>query len=146
MPRTRKENADEIIGFVQALYAEAITLDTGMELIDTCGTGGDGLNTFNISTTAALVAASCGIPVAKHGNSAVTGRVGSADVLEALGVNIRMQPAQAQRLLEKTGISFFFALSPGSKNWSVTPPVRCSHFQFWVRLNPANQSPGDRHL
>lgn len=107
--RTRKENADELIGFIQALYEEAIILDTGMELIDTCGTGGDGLNTFNISTAAALVAASCGIPVAKHGNSAVTGRVGSADVLEALGVNIRMQPTQAQRLLEKTGISFFFA-------------------------------------
>ncbi len=107
--RTRKESAGELFGFVQALYEEAVTLDTGMALIDTCGTGGDGLNTFNISTATALVVASCGIPVAKHGNSAVTGKVGSADVLEALGVNIRLQPDEAQRLLDKTGISFFFA-------------------------------------
>lgn len=107
--RTRKESVDELTGFVQALYEEAVTLDTGMELIDTCGTGGDGLNTFNISTAAALVTASCGVPVAKHGNSAVTGKVGSADVLEALGVNIRMQSEHAHRLLDKTGISFFFA-------------------------------------
>lgn len=107
--RTRKESAGELFGFVQALYEEAVTIDAGSELIDTCGTGGDGLNTFNISTATALVVASCGIPVAKHGNSAVTGKVGSADVLEALGVNIRLQPDQAHKLLENTGISFFFA-------------------------------------
>ncbi len=107
--RTRKESVGELSGFVHALYEEAITIDTGMELIDTCGTGGDGLNTFNISTATALVVASCGIPVAKHGNSAVTGKVGSADVLEALGVNILLQPDEAHRLLDKTGISFFFA-------------------------------------
>lgn len=107
--RTRKESAGELFGFVQALYEEAITIDAGEDLIDTCGTGGDGLNTFNISTAAALVVASCGIPVAKHGNSAVTGKVGSADVLEALGVNIRLLPDEAHRLLDKTGISFFFA-------------------------------------
>ncbi len=107
--RTRKERVDELSGFVKALYEEAVTIDTGMDLIDTCGTGGDGLNTFNISTATALVVASCGIPVAKHGNSAVTGKVGSADVLEGLGVNIRLQPDQAHKLLEQVGISFFFA-------------------------------------
>ncbi len=107
--RTRKESSAELFGFVQALYEEAVIVDAGSELIDTCGTGGDGLNTFNISTAAALVVASCGIPVAKHGNSAVTGKVGSADVLEALGVNIRLQPDRAHKLLENTGISFFFA-------------------------------------
>lgn len=107
--RTRKETPDELFGFVQALYEEAVTIDAGLELIDTCGTGGDGLNTFNISTATALVVASCGVPVAKHGNSAVTGKVGSADVLEALGVNIRMKPDEAHRLLDRTGISFFFA-------------------------------------
>lgn len=107
--RSRKERSEELFGFVQALYEEAVTVDAGDELIDTCGTGGDGLNTFNISTASALVVASCGVPVAKHGNSAVTGKVGSADVLEALGVKIRLQPDEAHRLLDKTGISFFFA-------------------------------------
>lgn len=107
--RTRKESTEELFGFVQALYEEAVTIDAGDNLIDTCGTGGDGLNTFNISTAAALVVAGCGVPVAKHGNSAVTGKVGSADVLEALGVDIRLQPDKSRTLLDKTGISFFFA-------------------------------------
>lgn len=107
--RTRKESPEELAGFVQALYEEAITIETEQELIDTCGTGGDGLGTFNISTAAALVVASCGVAVAKHGNRAATGKVGSADVLEALGVNIEMTPDQARKLLDKVGISFFFA-------------------------------------
>jgi len=107
--RTRKERAEELSGFVQALYEEAITFDVDMELLDTCGTGGDGLGTFNISTAAAIVAASCGIPVAKHGNRAVTGKVGSADVLEALGVNIMLSPDEARMLLDKAGITFLFA-------------------------------------
>lgn len=107
--RTRKEQAAELSGFVQALYEEAVTLDTDMELIDTCGTGGDGLGTFNISTAAALVVAGCGIPVAKHGNRAMTGKVGSADVLAAMGVNIMLSPDEALRVLEKAGITFLFA-------------------------------------
>ncbi len=107
--RTRKEKAEEIGGFVQALYEEAITIDTDLELIDTCGTGGDGLSTFNISTAAALVVASCGVPVAKHGNRAATSKVGSADVLEALGVNIQLSPDEARHLLDKVGITFLFA-------------------------------------
>lgn len=107
--RTRREKAAELSGFVQALYEEAVTIDTDLEVIDTCGTGGDGLGTFNISTAAALVVASCGVPVAKHGNRAVTGRVGSADVLEALGVNIQLNPDEARHLLDKVGITFLFA-------------------------------------
>ncbi|MGE5464458.1 MAG: anthranilate phosphoribosyltransferase, partial [Syntrophothermus sp.] len=107
--RTRKERASELAGFVQALYEEAVTVDSDSELIDTCGTGGDGLGTFNISTTAAIVVASCGVSVAKHGNRAVTGSVGSADVLEALGVNIELTPDEARRMLDKVGITFLFA-------------------------------------
>lgn len=107
--RFRKESSDELNGFVQALLEEAVRFDSDMELIDTCGTGGDGLGTFNISTAAALVIAGCGIPVAKHGNKAVTGKVGSADVLEGLGVNIRMKPDEARALLGKAGITFLFA-------------------------------------
>ncbi|MBC7076235.1 MAG: anthranilate phosphoribosyltransferase [Syntrophomonadaceae bacterium] len=107
--RTRGEKAAELSGFVQALYEEALVVDPDLEVIDTCGTGGDGLGTFNISTAAALVVAGCGVPVAKHGNRAVTGNVGSADVLEALGVNIQLEPDEALHLLDKAGITFFFA-------------------------------------
>ncbi len=107
--RTRKETASELSGFVQALLDEAILIDSDIELLDTCGTGGDNLATFNISTAAALVVASCGVPVAKHGNRAVTGKVGSADVLEALGVNIALTPDQARAMLDKVGITFLFA-------------------------------------
>lgn len=107
--RTRKESPAELHGFVQALHQEAVTLHPGLAVLDTCGTGGDGLGTFNISTAAALVTAACGVPVAKHGNRAVTGKVGSADVLEALGMNIRLGPDEALRVLERTGMTFLFA-------------------------------------
>ncbi|NLW91611.1 MAG: anthranilate phosphoribosyltransferase [Syntrophomonadaceae bacterium] len=107
--RTRKERASELSGFAQALYEEAVTVESDSELLDTCGTGGDGLGTFNISTTAAIVVASCGVSVAKHGNRAVTGSVGSADVLETLGVNIELSPDEACSMLDKVGITFLFA-------------------------------------
>ncbi|QGU00093.1 Anthranilate phosphoribosyltransferase [Candidatus Syntrophocurvum alkaliphilum] len=107
--RTRKESEDEIIGFVNGLKDRSIKLETDFELLDTCGTGGDGLNTFNISTAAALVTASCGVSVAKHGNRAISSACGSADVLEALGVKIDLTPDDSKRLLDKTGITFLFA-------------------------------------
>ncbi len=107
--RTRKERAEELNGFVQAIYEEAVTIDSDFELMDIVGTGGDMLGTFNISTAAALVVASCGVPVAKHGNRAATSSVGSADVLEALGVNIQLSPDDARQLLDHVGITFLFA-------------------------------------
>ncbi len=107
--RTRKEKPSELKGFVEAIYEEAITLESSAALLDTCGTGGDCMGTFNISTAAALVVAACDVPVAKHGNVAATSSVGSADVLEALGVNIRMQPDHARSLLDKINITFLFA-------------------------------------
>lgn len=107
--RGRKEKAEELKGFVQALHEEAVTLESSAALMDTCGTGGDHMGTFNVSTASALVVAACGVPVAKHGNAAVTSSVGSADVLEALGVNIRMTPEQALNTLDKAGITFLFA-------------------------------------
>src|SRR5215213_7615975 len=88
----------------QIMRAKAITIDAPPGTIDTCGTGGDGFGSFNISTASALVAASCGVPVAKHGNRALSSKSGSADVLTALGVNIEAEPAVVRRCLWEIGI------------------------------------------
>lgn len=108
------ETVDEIAAFATELRAKAVSvpLDAATratELIDVCGTGGDRLNTFNISTTAALVVAGAGVPVAKHGNRAITSKTGSADVLEALGIRVDLGPDQAARWLREHGFAFFFA-------------------------------------
>jgi anthranilate phosphoribosyltransferase len=110
---TRGEQAPELAGFVEAMRARAITVpltdEERAELVDTCGTGGGGPLTFNISTGAALVAAAAGAKVAKHGNRAVTSHAGSADVLEALGVPIALGPEMAAACLRETGFMFLFA-------------------------------------
>jgi anthranilate phosphoribosyltransferase len=111
---TRGETADELTGFAEAMRELAIPLPLTDEerasLVDTCGTGGDGLGTFNISTGAALVAVGAGAKVAKHGNRAVTSKCGSADVLEALGIPVILSPEQAVACLRATG--FMFLLAP----------------------------------
>src|SRR5690554_5720479 len=108
--RMKGETIDEITGFAQTMRNKASRVDTVHEqLLDTCGTGGDGCNTFNISTVSAIVAAAGGVRVAKHGNRAMTSKSGSADVLEALGVHIDLDNIQAAQCLEKTGICFMFA-------------------------------------
>src|SRR5580692_4736761 len=110
---TRGEQAPELAGFVEGMRARAISLplteEERAELVDTCGTGGGGPLTFNISTGAALVAAAAGAKVAKHGNRAVTSQAGSADVLEALGVPIALGPEMAAECLRETGFMFLFA-------------------------------------
>ncbi len=108
------ETAGEIAAFARELLARSIPapLDAetrAREILDVCGTGGDQLNTFNISTTVALVAAAAGVTVAKHGNRAVTSQSGSADVLEALGIPIELTPEEAARSLREHGFAFFFA-------------------------------------
>jgi anthranilate phosphoribosyltransferase len=107
------ETAEELAGFARALREAAIPVPfepaPGETLLDTCGTGGDGHNTFNISTTVAFVVAGCGVPVAKHGNRALSGASGSADVLEQLGVSIAATGDQAARALREAGICFLFA-------------------------------------
>ena len=104
------ETAEEIAAFARELRARAIDpeLPAG-KLLDIVGTGADGANTFNISSCTMFVAAAAGVPVAKHGNRAVTSKCGSADVLAALGANIEMSPAVARRCLAETGVTFFFA-------------------------------------
>jgi anthranilate phosphoribosyltransferase len=111
------ETVQEIAAFARALREKAVQppLDSNWrethEILDVCGTGGDRLNTFNISTTVAIICAAAGIPVAKHGNRAITSQAGSADVLEALGININLPPAEAARSLRERNFAFFFAPS-----------------------------------
>ena len=105
------ETAAEIAAFARVMRDHAITVQpsTGRMLVDTCGTGGDGARTFNISTASAFVAAGAGCPVVKHGNRGVSSRCGSADVLAALGVNLVPDPEKQARIVEEVGIAFFFA-------------------------------------
>ena len=105
------ESAEEIASFAQVLQGYAITVSPKIRgmLVDTCGTGGDGAGTFNISTAAALVAAGAGVPVVKHGNRSASSSCGSADVLEALGVRIDLSADQCCAVIEETGIGFLFA-------------------------------------
>ncbi|MEM1271804.1 MAG: anthranilate phosphoribosyltransferase [Bacteroidota bacterium] len=107
--RTRGETLDELTGFTRVMRAHAVHVDAPEGAIDLCGTGGDGTGTFNISTTAAFVAAGAGVPVAKHGNRSVSSRCGSADVLEALGVNAGLRKDGVERCLREAGIAFLFA-------------------------------------
>ncbi|QDT36818.1 anthranilate phosphoribosyltransferase [Stratiformator vulcanicus] len=108
--RIRGETADEIVGAARAMRERAEQIPCEAEdLIDTCGTGGDGLGTFNISTATAIIVAACGMKVAKHGNRSVSSRSGSADVLEALDVQIGLSPAAVGRCIDEVGIGFCFA-------------------------------------
>ena len=108
--RLKGESAAELTGGARAMRARARALDlNGGHVLDTAGTGGDGAGTFNISTGAALVAAAAGVPIAKHGNRAISGRVGAADVLERFGVKIDLDPEGVQRCLRDAGCCFIFA-------------------------------------
>ena len=106
---TTAETIDEIAGCAAAMREHAVRAEHHMDVMEIVGTGGDGAHSFNISTTSALVAAAGGIRVAKHGNRAASSQCGTADCLEALGVNINLSPEKCVELLEKVGICFFFA-------------------------------------
>ncbi|MEX1170207.1 MAG: anthranilate phosphoribosyltransferase [Chloroflexota bacterium] len=107
--RMRGETVDELAGFASAMRERVVRVEAPDGAIDVVGTGGDGSGTFNISTTAALVTAAAGVPVAKHGNRAVTSRAGSADVLDALGIRIDHDAASAGAALRDVGFAFLFA-------------------------------------
>lgn len=122
--KAKGETLSEIVGSVRALRACAVPFPLGdSAAVDTCGTGGDGLKTINLSTLAALTAAAAGVPVVKHGNRAVSSASGSADLLEALGVGIDVDPEIMRRCFEKTGFAFLFAprYHPAMK---IVAPVR----------------------
>src|SRR5919106_4980262 len=104
----RGETEDEVVGFARVMRERAVPL-RAQGALDTCGTGGDGAGTFNISTVASLVVAGCGVPVAKHGNRSASGSCGSADVLEALGVRIDAPVETVQRSFDEAGWAFLFA-------------------------------------
>ncbi len=108
--RTRGETLDEVVGAAEAMRELAVRLpEAPAGAIDTCGTGGDGAGTFNISTVSALVVAGAGVPVAKHGNRAASSRCGSAEILEALGVAIETAPERMARAVSEVGIGFLYA-------------------------------------
>lgn len=110
--RMKGETVDEIVGFARAMRERATPVrPMAARTIDTCGTGGDGLHTFNISTTTAFVVAGAGVPVAKHGNRAVSSAAGSADVLEALGVNVTLDATAMAHCIDECGVGFLFAQS-----------------------------------
>ena len=151
------ETVEEIVGFAEAIRAAAAPLDvvanstidvSGTErdaLVDTCGTGGDASGTFNISTATALVAAGAGVRVAKHGNRSVTSKCGSADVMEALGVNITLPPSRVAECLKTVGIAFLFAPAMHSAMKYVQPARRELRLQTVFNLlgpltNPAHAS------
>ena len=123
--RMKGETADEIAGFARAMRQKAARVETSREpLIDTCGTGGDGSHTFNISTTAAFIAAGAGAAVAKHGNRSVSSRCGSSNVLEALGVQIDAPPERIGQCIDEVGIGFLFAPTFHSAMRHVANPRR----------------------
>ena len=151
------ETVEEIVGFAEAIRAAATPLglhpDQGVDvsgterdaLVDTCGTGGDASGTFNISTATAFVVAGAGVRVAKHGNRSVTSKCGSADVMEALGVNINLPPARIAACLEGVGIAFLFAPAMHSAMKYVQPARRELRLRTVFNLlgpltNPAHAS------
>ena len=121
--KMKGETAAELAGFARAMREKSVFVDAGPDVLDIVGTGGDDAGTFNISTVAAMVLAGAGVRVAKHGNRAISGRVGSADVLEALGVRIALTPEESIRAIREIGLGFLFAphLHPAMK---YAQPVR----------------------
>ena len=108
--REKGESVDELAGLVDTMLENALTLETGNDAVDLVGTGGDMFGTVNISTMAAIVSAAAGVPVLKHGSRSASGKTGSSEMLQELGLNLELSPAQVVAVFRETGISFFYAL------------------------------------
>jgi anthranilate phosphoribosyltransferase len=143
--RVRGETVDEITGAARIMRAKAVTIDAPPGTIDTCGTGGDGSGSFNISTASAIIAAACGVSVAKHGNRALSSKSGSADVLTALGVNIEAEPAVVRSCLWEIGIGFLMAPRHHSAMRHVAPTrVELGTRTIFNLLGPMSNPAGAR--
>ncbi len=138
----REATTEEIAGAARAMRCAMRKIDTPADAIDLCGTGGDGHGTLNVSTAAAFVVAACGVPVAKHGNRNMSSRTGAADVLEALGVRIDLEPAAAERCLHEAGICFLFAQTYHPAMKHVAPVRRELGFRTIFNLLGPLSNPG----
>lgn len=144
--RCKGESVDEIAGCAQVMREKATPICTGREpIVDTCGTGGDGSGTFNISTAVAFVAAGAGLCVAKHGNRAMSSKCGSADVLHALGVNIEVGPEKVGQCLDEVGIGFLFApMLHGAMKYAIGPRRELGTRTVFNVLGPLTNPAGAR--
>ena len=145
--RMKSETIDEIVGAAQLMreLAAPVRIDAA-HLVDTCGTGGDGMNIFNVSTAAAFVVAAAGGRVAKHGNRAVSGKSGSADLLEAAGVNLSLTPEQVARCVESVGVGFMFAPAHhGAMKYAIGPRRELGLRTIFNMLGPMTNPAGVKH-
>jgi anthranilate phosphoribosyltransferase len=145
--KIKGETVEEITGFALAMREKATPVKTNQRfLVDTCGTGGDGSSTFNISTAAALVVAGAGLPVAKHGNRSVSSKCGSADVLEELGVNLATDPEEVAKCVDEIGIGFLFApvFHPAMKH-AAGPRKELGFRSIFNLLGPLTNPLGAKH-
>ena len=145
--RMKSESIDEITGAAMVMRELAARVEiSGERIVDTCGTGGDGANVFNVSTAAALVVAAAGARVAKHGNRAVSGKSGSADLLEAAGVNLSLTPVQVARCVEGVGVGFMFAPAHhGAMKHAVGPRRELGLRTLFNMLGPMTNPAGVEH-
>ena len=144
--RCKGESVDEVAGFAAVMREKATRITGGSEpLVDTCGTGGDGSGTFNISTTVAFVAAGAGLCVAKHGNRAMSSKCGSADVLQALGVNVEIGPEHVGTCMDEAGIGFLFApMLHGAMKHAIGPRKEIGTRTVFNLLGPLTNPAGAR--
>ncbi|MDO9624211.1 MAG: anthranilate phosphoribosyltransferase [Pseudomonas sp.] len=145
--RMKSETIDEIVGAAQLMRELAAPVRiNASHLVDTCGTGGDGMNIFNVSTAAAFVVAAAGGRVAKHGNRAVSGKSGSADLLEAAGVNLNLTPEQVARCVESVGVGFMFAPAHhGAMKYAIGPRRELGLRTLFNMLGPMTNPAGVKH-
>ena len=145
--RMKSDTIDEIVGAAQLMreLAAPVQIDAA-HLVDTCGTGGDGMNIFNVSTAAAFVVAAAGGQVAKHGNRAVSGKSGSADLLEAAGVYLNLAPEQVARCVESVGVGFMFAPAHhGAMKYAIGPRRELGLRTIFNMLGPMTNPAGVKH-
>ncbi len=144
--RVRGETVDEIVGAVETMRSKMLPVEAPANAIDIVGTGGDGSHTFNISTLASLIVAGAGVPVAKHGNRALSSKSGTADALSALGVKLEIGPAQISRCIHEAGIGFMFAQLHHSAMRHVGPSrVELGTRTIFNLLGPLSNPAGARH-